>query len=599
MMSPHSKMEEQLKLKQCWEFRRKDDDSDSSSNDSKTSGEPALKKHKLISSFISVDNDGTSDASKLHQIGNCDTDISDQMKSGKPENGRRRRSNKNDSALNGKKKGPHKQVRRKKSKPGTDEQAVFDDLKKYMNFLLEDLKVSRENLLKWMREEMQKLAEGETVSELETREGSFRGENVQSQPQTNFEENAQVKHQNTFGKSIPAWHQNNIQGYGQVQPHNKFEENVHRQNLINFQENTEVHQKKNFQENIFLQHRNAFTLLKGAQDCNGGCTEELGKSNKSTDFSNCFANKSTDFSNCSLALDSQMHYSRAIVPMTTTEKEREQSMALSAKLNSKPSPSDKNVQMQKPKSIVLGIRAQCNGGSSQNSAKGRKTTDSNNHHQATEHQSDYAPVIGSMASGGKNKEERLALSAELMFPADSSNQVASSMYLTLPTVLTKPLEANHKFDTSSLKSIQPRLAGNQTGTSSERSNLILGSSSHHRYFQEMQPEESNRSFAQLSSRDVSYFNQNSTMPSILGNGLPFPFLQAVNSSFNIPTQVSLENLARGSSTPSLNMNGGAIGLPGGSYSFSEQFIASNFLNHSSYRTDGRLMSYQDRYQFPK
>ncbi|KAJ6714450.1 hypothetical protein OIU85_026002 [Salix viminalis] len=274
-------------------------------------------------------------------------------------------------------------------------------------------------------------------------------------------------------------------------------------------------------------------------------------------------------------------------------------MALSAKLNSKPSPSDKNVQMQKPKSIVLGIRAQCNGGSSQRSAKGRKTTDSNNHHQATEHQSDYAPVIGSMASGGKNKEERLALSAEPMFPADSSNQVASSMYLTLPTVLTKPLEANHKFDTSSLKSIQPRLAGNQTGTSSERSNLILGSSSHHRYFQEMQPEESNRSFAQLSSRDVSYFNQNSTMPSILGNGLPFPFLQAVNSSFNIPTQVSLENLARESSTPSLNMNGGAIGLPGGSYSFSEQFIASNFLNHSSYRTDGRLMPYQDRYQFPK
>ncbi|KAJ6308120.1 hypothetical protein OIU76_017818 [Salix suchowensis] len=459
-------MEEQLKLKQCWEFRRKDDDSDSSSNDSKTSGEPALKKHKLISSFIST-----------------------KMKSGKPENGRRRRSNKNDSALNGKKKGPHKQVRRKKSKPGTDEQAVFDDLKKYMNFLLEDLKVSRENLLKWMREEMQKLAEEETVSELETREGSFRGEKVQSQLQTNFQENAQVKHQNTFGKNIPARHQNNIQGYGQVQPHNKFEENVHRQNLINFQENTEVHQKKNFQENIFLQHRNAFTLLKGAQDCNEA-------------------------------------------------------------------------------------KEYCAG-----------------------HKSSMQWWI--FTEVGKNKEERLALSAEPMFPADSSNQVASSMYLTLPTVLTKPLEANHKFDTSSLKSIQPRLAGNQTGTSSERSNLILGSSSHHRYFQEMQPEESNRSFAQLSSRDVNYFNQNSTMPSILGNGLPFPFLQAVNSSFNIPTQVSLENLARESSTPSLNMNGGAIGLPGGSYSFSEQFIASNFLNHSSYRTDGRLMSYQDRYQFPK
>jgi hypothetical protein len=586
MMSPISKMAEQLKLQQCWEFRRKDDDSDSSSNDSKPSGEPALKKPKLISSFISVDNDETSDASKLHQIGNCDPGISDQMKSGKAENGRRRRSKKNDSTPNEKKKGPHREVRRKKSKPSTDEQAVFDDLKKYMNFLLEDLKISRENLLKWMREEMQKLVEEETVSELETREGSFRGEKVQLQLQTSFEENAQVQHQNTFG-NLPAQHQNNIQGYGQAQPHNKFAENVHRQNLINFQENsTEVHHQKNFQENIFLQHRNAFSLCRGSQDCNGGSTEGFGKTNKSTDSSNC-----------SLTLDS--HISRAIVPMTTTEKEREERMALSAKMNSKPSPSDKNVQVQKPKSIVLGIRAQCNGGSLERSAKGRKITDSNNHHQAPEHQSDYAQAIGSMTSGKKNKGERLALTVEPMFPTGSSNQVASSMYLTLPTVLTKPLEANHRFDTSSLNSIQPRFAGNQIGMSSERSNLILGSSSHHGYFQGMQPEERSRSFAQMSSRDVSYFNQNSTMSSIVGNGLPVPFLQAANSSFNIPTQVSLENLARESGTPGLNMNGGAVRLPGGSYSFSEQLIANNFLNHSSYKADGRLTSYQDGYQFPK
>jgi hypothetical protein len=117
----------------------------------------------------------------------------------------------------------------------------------------------------------------------------------------------------------------------------------------------------------------------------------------------------------------------------------------------------------------------------------------------------------------------------------------------------------------------------------------------------MQPDERSRSFAQMSSRDVSYFNQNSTMSSIVGNGLPVPFLQAANSSFNIPTQVNLENLARETSTPGLNMNGGAVRLPGGSYSFSEQLIANNFLflDHSSYKADGRLTSYQDGYQFPK
>ncbi|XP_011022677.1 PREDICTED: uncharacterized protein LOC105124373 [Populus euphratica] len=580
MMSANPKMAEQLKLHQRWEFRRKDNDSDSSSNDSKPSGEPALKTYKLISSFISVDNEETSEASKLHQNGSTSDQTS--WKSGKAENGRRRRKSKrDDSAPNEIKKGPRKGVRRKKSKTITDEQAVFHDLKKYMNFLLEDLKVSRENLLKWMREEMQKLVAEETVSELETRERSFRGEKVQLQNQTNFEENAEVQHRNIFEKNIPAQHQNNIQGYGQLQAHKEFEENVHGQNLINFK-NSEAHH----QETIFLQNQNAFKSFKGAQDCNDESTERFGETNKSADFSNCI-----------LSLDSQAGYSRANVPSSRIEKDREERMALSARLNSKPNSSDQNVQVQQLNSIVLGIRAQSDNKSSERSAKGRKNSDSNSHRQVPEHQSDCAQVIGSLTSTKRDKGERLPLSVQPMFPANS-NQVASSMYLTLPTVLTKPHVANHRFDTSSLNSIQPRLAGNQIGLSSERPNLLLGSSSHHGYFQDMQPEERSRNFAQVSSRDISYFNQNSTSP-IVGNGLPDPLLQAVNSNFNIPAHVSLENLARESSMPSLSMSGGATRLPGGSHSFSEQFIASNFLNHSSYKVDGRLMAYQDGYLFQK
>ncbi|KAJ6347434.1 hypothetical protein OIU76_004001 [Salix suchowensis] len=413
------------------------------------------------------------------------------MKSGKAENGRRRRKSKrDDSAPNEIKKGPRQGDPRKKSKTITDEHAVFYDLNKYMNFLLEDLKVSRENLLKWTREEMQKSVAEETVPELEKR--SFRVEKVHLQNQTNFEENSEIHLQNIFEKNIPAQHRNNIQGYGQLQAHNEFEENVDRRNLISF-ENNEVHH----QETIFLQNRNAFRSFKGAQDCNDKSTER--------------------------------------------------------------------------------------------SENGRKTSDSNNHHQVPEHQSDCSQVIGYFTSAERDNGERVSFSVEPMFPANL-NQAPSSMYSALPTVLTKPHVANHRLDASPLNSIQPIIAGNQISINSERPNLLLGSSSHHGYFQDMQPEERSRNFARVSSRDTGHFNQNN-MSSIVGNGLPVPFFQAVNSNFNIPAQFSLEILARESN----NKKGEATRLPGGSYSFSEQFIVNNFLNHSSDKVDGGLLAYQ----FPK
>ncbi|KAB5564512.1 hypothetical protein DKX38_004566 [Salix brachista] len=151
-------------------------------------------------------------------------------------------------------------------------------------------------------------------------------------------------------------------------------------------------------------------------------------------------------------------------------------------------------------------------------------------------------VIGYLTSAERDKGERVSFSVEPMFPANL-NKAPSSMYSTLPTVLTKPHVANHRFDASPLNSIQPIIAGNQIGKNLERPNLLLCSSSHHGYFQDMQPEERSRNFARVSSIDTSYFNQNN-MSSIVGNGLPVPFFQAVNSNFNIPAQFSLENLAR-------------------------------------------------------
>ncbi|KAJ6326748.1 hypothetical protein OIU78_013771 [Salix suchowensis] len=150
-----------------------------------------------------------------------------------------------------------------------------------------------------------------------------------------------------------------------------------------------------------------------------------------------------------------------------------------------------------------------------------------------------AQVIGYFTSAERDNGERVSFSVEPMFPANL-NQAPSSMYSALPTVLTKPHVANHRLDASPLNSIQPIIAGNQISINSERPNLLLGSSSHHGYFQDMQPEERSRNFARVSSRDTGHFNQNN-MSSIVGNGLPVPFFQAVNSNFNIPAQFSLEN----------------------------------------------------------
>lgn len=591
MMSPNPKMGEELKLQQRWDFRRRDNDSDSSSYDSKSSSiyVKSLKKHKLVSSSVSVDNDETNDASRCQQRGNSSPGISDQAKFGKGKKVKRGRSKNDNLAHNQMKKPTQKEVPRKKKKTGAYEHAALDDLKNYMNSLLDDLKVSRENLLKWMREQMQRLVSEETASEAEKREGGFGGEKVQLQHQNHSEGNQRVQCQNNFGKNMQVQHQHNFVEFGQVQHQSKFEENVHVERLVNFEEKIEVHHQKNFQENIQLQHRNVFGSCMSAPNCNGGPTERFGKSNKSADYNNC-----------SLAFEDQVDHSQAIVPVTPTEKDIEERLPLSAKLNPKPSPSGQNVKVQQQKSIVLGIRAQnCYGGSSERSAKGKKTTDSSNHHHVHKDQVDYAQAVGSLTSGEKGKGESLGLSVEPIFASDSYDQVASSMYLTLPSVLTEPYVANHRFDISSFNSIQPRIAGNQTGLNSERSKLILGSSSHCGYFPGMQTEERNRNFSQMSSRDISFLSQNPAA-SIIGSGFPVPFYQPVNSSLSNPSQVGLENLTQeNNNTVGLSINGGARRLFGGSYSSPEQYIANNFLSRSNYKADGRLLAYQEGGQFPK
>ncbi|WJZ83311.1 hypothetical protein VitviT2T_003003 [Vitis vinifera] len=68
-----------------WEFRRRDSDVDSSSDNSKSSsrGEPFLKKHRLVSSLISPGNDATSGTPRSQPEDKSDHNSGDQFKTGK------------------------------------------------------------------------------------------------------------------------------------------------------------------------------------------------------------------------------------------------------------------------------------------------------------------------------------------------------------------------------------------------------------------------------------------------------------------------------------------------------------------------------------
>lgn len=577
-------MREELKFHQRWEFRRGDSDFDSSTDNSKSSlgGGSASNKRKLVSSLVLVDNGETCEASKFQQNGNNDSCISGQFELGKAEKGKRRRSKNDNLAHNEKKRGSRnrKEVSPNKGKTTTNECSALDDLKNYMNSLLGELKVTRKDLLLWMRKELEKLVAEEKASESERNEGSFH-----LQHQNNSEDNERVQYQSLLGKNIQVQQPNSFEDYVQGNEQSKFEENV--TNM----ENTDVQQpQKNFKENNPLARQKRIRSRPGSQNSNGGCFKKSGNNKKSLDSNNHIP-----------ALGDKVDYSQAIVLVTPTEKNGEDRLALSDKSKPKARPSDQNLQAQQQKSVVLAIRAQnCSTGSPVKNAKGKKAASSNSTCQAADKQIDYSQAIESIPLAERDKGERSGLYVEPKFSSDSFNQVASSMYLTLPSVLAKPHIANHRPDTSSFSYMQPRIAQNQAGISSERSNLILGSTSHLGYFQGMQPEERSRysHYAQMNPRDINFFNQNNSTTSIVGSGFSVP-LQAVSGGFIIPNQFDLENLPReNNNTLGLTMNEGAIRFSGGGYSLPDPYIA-NFHSHSNYRTDGRLMTYQDSCRFPK
>ncbi|KAJ4950769.1 hypothetical protein NE237_027601 [Protea cynaroides] len=172
------------KFQPQWELRRRDTSpSDSSSNESESNSieEPILKKHKLISDWMSP----KVDRSQPNAIS-------------APSKGKRyqiEKANKMRIRLRKKEHDPvHDKIKednKKKSYSRVDEPVTLNDTRIFMESILEELRVARENLLIQMREEMHKVLSDDSASGPKLSEANYQQLISGVQHQNSFESEAQ------------------------------------------------------------------------------------------------------------------------------------------------------------------------------------------------------------------------------------------------------------------------------------------------------------------------------------------------------------------------------------------------------------------------
>ncbi|CAL5434052.1 unnamed protein product [Camellia sinensis] len=171
------------KFLQHWEFRSRDDDLDSSSEDSKSSssGKAVLKKHELVSNLILPENDETINTPLFQQESEKGHDRVPFAfgKAHKMHIGRRKKNNAT---------------------------VLLDDFKIFMESIIEELKVERENSFTWMIEEMKKLVPVELASRPTRKEGSGMEKIGKVKNQNNIESGLKTQNfdSGSLGRSVKS-----------------------------------------------------------------------------------------------------------------------------------------------------------------------------------------------------------------------------------------------------------------------------------------------------------------------------------------------------------------------------------------------------------
>ncbi|KAK6158205.1 hypothetical protein DH2020_005519 [Rehmannia glutinosa] len=134
------------KFQQRWEFRRKEADGDTSSDDSRlnSNGEPADKKRNLVTELVLLENDEPSDNPQRQTL--------DKQPAAKKVKSRKKKN-----VVPKKSKGCSVEKNKRKRNLKTEEMAMLKDLKVFADTLINELSVARENMFLHMREEMRKL----------------------------------------------------------------------------------------------------------------------------------------------------------------------------------------------------------------------------------------------------------------------------------------------------------------------------------------------------------------------------------------------------------------------------------------------------------
>lgn len=521
-------MGNETKFKQNLKLRRRENDFDSLSNDSRSSLSSAStrKKHKLVSSLISLDKGEAMNNGRVQKnvkIGLCKNR---QLHFEKGKRKRIERTSKN--TLPDLKKDSS---REKDTETSGDEFAAVNDVKFFMRSLLEDLKVVRENLFEWMKEEMQKLVVDDADIQREKREFRHKKRSVQVEDQGNFEniglhdqynfkeeknqvhrqksvrKNNLVQHQNSFMEDVPMQHQNKLQG-ARVQHPKDFKEFTHVQAQNNFEEQTS----------------------------SDGSSERTTESNEDSGFDNCYQ-----------TLEDLEDYAQPA---------RGESLSW---------PANHSTQMHHQKNFLSGRKSEgCNGETLVNFVEGKKMPISSAL-EALEHRGTYDQEIESITSSLKENGDDLGVSIESNITFHPSIKADSSMRLMLPTALTgQPCLESHRLGISSDNYIQP---------SGNRRIINFGGADRHGYISGVQTGEPKRSFARLCFGNVGSFVQKSTPNSIIGTDFPVSLSQGIDTGFNTPRNEYIIDRER-NNISSLKMDVGAMNYSGGSYDLSENHVAN-------------------------
>ncbi|KAK8599186.1 hypothetical protein V6N13_077118 [Hibiscus sabdariffa] len=507
----------ELEFRQRWEFRRNDDDDpDSSFDDS-------------VSRLIPPGDDETSEVSRLQQEDNENPGKVGQVNVGKVK--KRKTRNKSSSKM---KKDSPQEVDLHKGETSAHDHAPLDELRIFMESLLNDLKITRESLLKWMVDEMQHL-----VGDLSRKPGHG-DDKVHLQKR---KKSRKDQHMKTHMESMQSHRWSHSDDCVQVQFHTDLQQQNNKQQVPSLDE-----ENNNF----------GYGMDRSLVRFPTGVTVP-----GSTDHLNALG-------------------SGKFAELITSSKRKGDNLSIAA---AKPNhqTSDANA------SVVLAIEdKKSQGGSLKRSAKGKKTVDHNRRVPAD--QAGHGQSI--RTAGTCTNVEKLGSSVQ-NFLSSPFGQAPWSMYPMLPTSLTQQIAANQGPDPSLYNYVLPRSGETKSCMNSERVNQMLEPGSTQGSFPVIPPEETIRRFALTGPRNMDCINQTSTPSSSgIGTGSLFPLHQR---QFNpaYPRQNNPQILPQETRKPlGLKMNGGAAKFSGGSYNLSQHITANNHHSNPTYKSDGRLLSYQ-------